>query len=222
MKTPIKYLKESWAIYTKKENFVFFAKVMAILVIIPSIFGYLVNYLYPVNAWEDLDFTNIPMIVGFVLLSLVSIFIGLWVQSTTLVAVLSKPTNNVKLIFSKGFKYIGKYFLASYLYGILIFLGILLLIVPGVLFSVWFAFTIFFVFDKNIKIKKALAKSKALVKGKFIKVLGRFFVFVLAIFLVQVSLTAIPYVGVLITSFVAPLFIIPFYLFYKDLSITSS
>lgn len=222
MKKPIEYLKESWTIYSKKENFIFFAKIMAILVIIPTGFSYLMNYFYPANIWEDLDFKNTPMLIGFIILSLFSVIIGLWVNATTYVAVLTKPTKNIKSVFKKSLKLIGKYFLISSVFGLLIFLGLILLIIPAIIFAVWFSFSQFLVLDKNLKIKESLLKSKIMVKGKFWKVLGRFAVFILAIFVVQVVLGGVPYIGLLITSFIAPLFLLPFYLFYKDLIGTDS
>lgn len=220
MKTPIEYLKESWVIYTKKENFIFFSKVMAVLVIVSTGLSYLINYFYPVNVWEDLDFSNIPMLIGFIIFSLISLILGLWVQSTTYVAIVNKPTNDIKSIFLNGFKYSGRYFLISLMFGLIMFVGMVLLIIPAIIFAVWFSFSTFLVFDKNLKTKEALSKSKALVKGKFLKVLGRFIVFVLVILLVQIILSAIPYVGYTVLSFIAPIFIIPFYLLYKDLLAT--
>ena len=52
----------------------------------------------------------------------------------------------------------------------------------------------------------------SLVKGRFFKVLGRIVVFILAIMIVQIILSEIPYAGYLVSSFLAPVFIIPFYL----------
>lgn len=220
MKTPIEYLKESWSIYTKKENFIFFSKVMAVLVIISTGLSYLVDYFYPVNVWEDFDFSNTPKTIGFILLSLVSLIISLWVQSTTYVAIIDKPTENIKSIFLKGFKYSGRYYLISLMFGLIMFIGMVLLIIPAVIFAVWFSFSTFLVFDKNLKTREALSKSKALVKGKFFKVFGRSLVFIFMILLVQIILSAIPYVGYPVLGFIAPIFILPFYLLYKDLLAT--
>ncbi|MDO8340964.1 MAG: hypothetical protein Q7T59_03245 [Candidatus Woesebacteria bacterium] len=221
MKKPIEYLKESWSIYTKRENFLFFSKVMAILVIVSTGFNYLISYLYPVNIWKDFKFDNAPMLIVFIVLTLISIAIGFWVRITTYMLVLTKPTNEVKSIFNKCLKSIWKFFLISLVIGILIFFGSLLLIIPGIIFAVWFSFSIFLILDKNLKIKDSLLKSKALVKGKFFKILGRFLVFIFVILIIETILGSIPYMGSMLTSFLAPLFILPFYLLYKDL-LTSS
>lgn len=217
MNKPIEYLKESWIIYTKKENFIFFAKVMAVLVIISTSFSYLINYLYPVNIWEDFKFNNTPMLVGFTVLTLSSMIIGFWVKTTTYLAVLNKPTNNVNNVFKKGLISIWKFFLISFVIGIIVFLGAVLLIIPAIIFGVWFSFSIFLILDKNLKIKDSLLKSKALVKGKFFKILGRFLVFIFVILIIETILSLIPYMGSMLISFLAPLFLLPFYLLYKDL-----
>ena len=222
MKTPINYLKETWTIYTKKENFIFFAKIMSVLVIVSTGFSYLVNYFYPIKVWEDLDYTNTPMLIGFILLSVVSLILALWVQTTTYILILNEPTNDVKSIFRTGFKYMWKYFLVTLMFGIFVLAGLLLLVIPAIIFAVWFSLSTFLVLDKKLKIKEAFVKSKSLVKGKFFKVIGTYLVFILTIFLIQVLLSAIPYVGYLFISFIAPLFILPFYLFYKDLLRTNS
>lgn len=221
MKKPIEYLKESWTIYTKRENFLFFSKVMAIIVIISTGFNYLINYLYPVNIWKDFRFDDTPMLIGFIILTLISIIIGFWFRITTYMLVLTKPTNEIKNIFKDCLKSIWKFFLISLVIGVLIFLGSLLLIIPGIIFAVWFSFSIFLILDKNLKIRDSLLKSRALVKGKFFKILGRFFVFIFVILLIETILSSIPYMGSMLISFLAPLFILPFYLLYKDLLASS-
>ena len=217
MKTPISYLKEAWAIYSKKENFIYFSKVMAILVVVLTSFNYLVSYLYPDTIWEDFDYSNTPYLIGFIILSIISIILGLWVQSTTYTSVLEKPTDNIKSIYKKGFKNIWKYAFTSLSLAVIVILGTFLLIVPGIIFGVWFSFAVFLVLDRKMKVRQALLESKRLVKGKFFKVFGRSIVFVLTILLLQIAISAIPYVGYLVISFTIPLFILPFYLLYRDL-----
>ncbi|AKM83168.1 hypothetical protein A2422_00585 [Candidatus Woesebacteria bacterium RIFOXYC1_FULL_31_51] len=221
MKKPIEYIKESWTIYTKRENFLFFSKVMAILVIVSTGLSYLINYLYPINVWKDFKFDNTPMLVGFTFLMLLSIVIGFWVKTVTYLAILTKPTDDIKTFFKKGLKSIWKFYLISLVIGILIFLGSLLLIIPGIIFAVWFSFSIFLILDKNLKIKDSLLKSKSLVKGKFLKIFGRFIVFGFVILIIQTILGLIPYMGTILVSFLAPLFILPFYLLYRDLLVSS-
>jgi hypothetical protein len=90
MKKPLVYIKEAFKAYTQKENFIFFAKVMAILTIISTGLSYLSAYLYPVNVYEEFDFSNPGQIAGFASISIAMILFGIYTQSTTIAAVLNQ------------------------------------------------------------------------------------------------------------------------------------
>lgn len=212
---PVEYIKEAWGIYTKKENFIFFAKIMAVLSILSAAVGYIVGYFYPAGL-EGFDYSNIPMLIGFILISIISIILSFWTQTTQYYSILKIGSSEVE-IFRLGFKKSFKFFLISLTVGLIILLGLVLLIIPAILFGVWYSFSIWLVMDKDMKIGEALKTSKAMVKGRFWKVLGRSFVFGLFSFFVSLIFTAVPYAGSLLVSFLAPLFMLPFYLMYKDL-----
>lgn len=206
MKGPIQYIKEAWVIYTKKENFIFFAKIMAILATISAILGYSVVYLKTQN--NDL----LLICAGL----LIAIF-GVWLNSTQYVVVLNQNLNP-KDVFKLGFKKMWRFFLISIVLGFIILAGIILLIIPAFIFGIWYSFSLFLVMDKDLSIKESLSQSKAMVKGKFWKVLGRNLVFGLFGFLIGLVLGFVPYAGTIVVSFLAPLFILPSYLLYRDLS----
>lgn len=208
LKGPIEYIKEAWAIYSKRENFIFFARIMAVVVIVTTSIGYVLSYYYSTDDWQN---------VGFIVLTLLSIFVGLWSQSAKYLAVI-KMGNTEKEIFKLGYKNIWRFFLVSLVVGLIVVLGLVLLIIPAVIFGVWYSFSVWLVLDKGMKIREALKTSKAMVKGRFWKVLGRTVTFGLFAFFVSIVVVAIPYAGSLIISFVAPLFMLPFYLLYRDLS----
>lgn len=217
IKGPIEYIKEAWGIYSKKENFIFFARIMAVLVILSSVVSYAIGYFYPADFLENFDYSNVPGIVTFVILSLFSIVLGLWSQSTQYFAILNIGKTE-KEVFALGFRKIGRYFLISLVVGLIIFLGLILLIIPAIIFGVWYSFTTWLVLDKGMGVKEALKTSKSMVSGKFWKVLGRSFVFSMFGFIVSIALSFAPYAGTLLISFLAPLFMLPFYLMYKDLT----
>ncbi|PIY16553.1 MAG: hypothetical protein COZ15_05435, partial [Elusimicrobia bacterium CG_4_10_14_3_um_filter_49_12_50_7] len=56
-------------------------------------------------------------------------------------------------------------FVAGLLYGIMTFLGTLLLIVPGIILGIKFMFFSYFIVDKNAGIIESLEKSAELTKG---------------------------------------------------------
>lgn len=220
MKTPIEYIKEAWAIYTKKENFIFFAKIMAVLVILSTTIGFVTSYFYPADYVQNIDYSNIPMVVGFVVTTLLSALVGLWSQTTGYFAIL-KLGSNEKEVFKLGYKNMGRFLLISFVVGLIVLGGTVLLIIPAIMFGVWYSFSILLVLDKNMRIGDALKTSKLMVKGNFWKVLGRFFVFGLFTIAISILLSVIPYVGNLLLAFIAPLFILPSVLLYRDLSVNN-
>lgn len=204
MKTPIEYIKEAWAIYTKKENFLFFARIMAVLVILTTVIG----YFYNTPDWQN---------VGFIILTVLTIFVGLWSQTTQYFAIL-KMGSSEKEVFKLGYKNMWRFFLISLVVGLIVLGGTILLVIPGIIFGIWFSFATLLVLDKNMGVREALKTSKLMVNGKFWKVLGRFVVIGLFTFFVSLILMVVPYAGPIATSFLGPLFTLPFYLLYKDLS----
>lgn len=216
LKKSTEYIKEAWRIYTKKENFIYFARIMAVLTIFSISIGFISGYFFPENYLQNGDFSNIPLLVGYLFLSLVSIIVTLWSQSTNYLSIL-KIRSDEKEILKLGFKKIGKLFAVSFVIGLIVMLGAILLIVPAIIFGVWYSFSIWLVFDKNMSIKESLSESKLMVKGIFWKVIGRSVVIGVFSFIVTLILALIPYLGNVLITFIAPLFLLPYYLMYKDL-----
>jgi hypothetical protein len=218
IKGPVEYIKEAWKIYIKKENFMFFARIMAVVVLLTTSVGFIFGYLFPQQSWENIQYENPMMIVVFIALTLLSVVLGLWTQTTTYFSILKLGQTEGEVL-KLGFSKMSKFFLISFVVGILIFFGLILLIIPAIVLGVWYSFSVWLVLDKGMSIGEALKTSKAMVKGKFWKILGRSTVFGLFTLLVSILTSVIPYAGSLIASFVTPLFMLPFYLLYKDLLI---
>lgn len=220
MKTATEYIKEAWAIYSKKENFIFFARIMAVLSIIAFTIGMVNGYFFPADYLKNGDFSNTPLFIGFIVISILSIVFGLWSQSTSYFAVI-KMGEPEKEVFKIGFKKIGKYLLVTLVLGIIIFFGLILLVIPAIIFGIWYSFTLLLVLDKDMGIGEALKISKEMVNGKFWKILGRSAVFGLFSIVISIVVSIVPFVGEFAVSFLSPLFMLPFYLLYRDLSINS-
>lgn len=219
LKGPVEYIKEAWSIYTKKENFIFFTKIMAVLTILASVIGFISGYLFSQDL-NNIDYTNIPKTIGFVAISLIAIVEGLWSQTTIYFSIL-KMGDSEKAVFKIGYQKIGRFLLISLVIGLIILGGAILLIIPAIIFGIWYSFSVWIVLDKNMGIKEALRTSKSMVKGKFWKILERSVIFGIFTFVVSIVLSLIPYAGSFLLSFMAPLFLLPFYLLYRDLSINN-
>lgn len=219
MKTPIEYIKEAFKIYTKKENFTLFAKVMSVLTIVSTIISYSHTYVSQFVLSPDpvrFNFDNIPLTVLFILIALFSFIFYFYSQSTTYMSIFNTGIGG-KEVFTKGYKKMWKLFLISLVIGLIVGFGAILLIFPAFIFGVWYSFSTFLVLEKDLKVGEALKQSKSLVKGKFWAILGRNFIFGLFGFIVGFIFGSIPYAGSIIVLFLAPLFILPSYLLYKDL-----
>lgn len=220
MKTAIEYIKDAWRIYTTKENFIFFVKIMAVITIVTTSLSYVFNYFYPVTTFENLDYSNTPMLIIFIIFSALGFLVSLWSQTTTYYAIFRK-TESEKEIFILGFKNMFKFFLISLVIGLILLLGLVLLVIPAIIFGVWYSFSILLVLDKGVRIGQALKQSKSIVSGRFWKILGRSVVFGLFSFLIVIIFSLIPYIGNMLVLFLSPLTLLPFYLLYKDLSASS-
>lgn len=217
MKKPTEYIREAISIYFKKENFIFFAKIMAVISLASLIVGFVSGYFYPTEGKNYVDFSNMLGTFGFISISAAAFVLGIWGQTTTYISIL-KMGKKEKEIFSLGYKNMWKFFLASLVVGLIILGGIILLIIPAVIFGIWYSFTLILVLDKNLSIKEALSKSKKMVSGKFMKIFGRFIVFGLFSLVVSIILSMVPFnLGSLAMSFASPLFILPTVLLYRDL-----
>lgn len=105
--------------------------------------------------------------------AVVYIFLILWTNSANYILIKSVSQNQaptLKELFSQGWKIIGKILLTGLLAGLAVVGGLLLLIIPGIIFSYWFAFTTQIVVIENLSGTAALSRSKQLVNGRFWKI----------------------------------------------------
>ena len=198
LSSPIDLIKKSCQIFFKKENLKIFVLIYLPLVLffIPSLFKF-------EDSWQ-------AWILGG--MSFAQIFISAIVTSATIFAIghiVSGKKISVKEAFGSAWKIYWKFLILSVLLSLIIGFGLILLIIPGIIFGVWFAFSTFIFVEEKTGIKEAFVKSKQLVKGKFWKVFGRLVVFGLFGFLAGI----IP----LASTIFGALFVLPAYLLYREL-----
>ena len=165
--TPIKELfKKSWEIF--KSNYKEFLFASAALSVVMLLF------VMALPANEAQSETMQWSLGAFVLLILVIIG-SLWTELALLYLALN-PTQTAKDAFAET---VGK--MASLLWiAVLTFLsmlgGFVLLIIPGIIFAIWFSFTADVLVAEGVKGTSALKRSKELVKGHTAEVFARWFV----------------------------------------------
>lgn len=78
---------------------------------------------------------------------------------------------NFKSVLDKKDKFIP-YVIGTIYYSLIVFAGIILLIIPGIIWAIRYQFYSYLIIDKGMSPKEALVKSKEMTKGKTLKLLG--------------------------------------------------
>ncbi|MFA5132006.1 MAG: DUF975 family protein [Candidatus Paceibacterota bacterium] len=147
-----------------------------------------------------------------VLGAIVGLFLGVAVITVSLIIVEGKtPTFSDLFSSFKSYTIIWKYLLASVLYGIIIFVGLLLLIIPGVYLAVRLQFYKFLIIEnENIKVMDSLTQSMNMSRGHFWKLFG----FIVTLLVVN-TIAAIPFgLGLIVT---VPVSVLASTILYKKL-----
>jgi hypothetical protein len=217
LSSPFALIKKSVDIFSKKENFLFLIKIY-IPVAIFSVLSVAQSYLP--DSFKNSNVALLTVVAA--ILQLLYLLTSVLVAAAGIIAIgkiVDGSKSSVKEIFTTAKKSYWMFLLLSIVLTIAYGLGFILLIVPGLLFVVWFAFSKFIMIEKGTNIKTSLMKSKELAKGNYWKILGRLAVFGLFMIIVEMALSIIPFgIGTVLASLCGALFILPTYLLYKEIS----
>lgn len=229
LSNPVELIKKSLQIFFKKENLIYFLKIYAILIpfiIITYLFDlYTHNFNFGFNlASISQTFGALPLIF-LIFVSIVGLgylIVSFWVGAAGILAVANVINGTVlpfKEVLRAAWKKLWIFSILNIVVGFVITLGSLLLIIPGIIFLVWYQFSKFEILTKDVGIGAAMGGSKRLVAGRFFPVFGRILVFGLFGIIIEIAAGAIPFgIGSLIQPFLGPLFILPTFLLYKELN----
>ena len=218
----MKYIKGAVEIFLKKKNFIYFLKIQAFLLPLAfiSFVWSLILTFKAENLAQSLS-TNSVFMFSSVLLNLLNAVIYLFVTVASIEAI-RRVSENSSLSVQEAFLVAKakawKFLLIGILKGAILLIGFLLLIIPGIIFSVWFAFSGMEIVLNKTGVKESLLKSKALVIGRFWPVLGKLFVIGIFVTVLQIIFTILPYgIGNLMSPVFGILFLLPIYLLFKEL-----
>ena len=169
--SPFDLIKKAVAIFAKKENFIYLIQIYLPMAFF-SIISIAQNYL-PENIKNS---SSVWMISGVVLLQLIYLLISVFVALSGIIAVgkiIGDGELSVRRTYESALPKYWIFLLLSSALTLIYLFGFVLLIIPGVIFVVWFAFSRFAAVEKGLGVKDALLKSKDLVKGIYWKILGR-------------------------------------------------
>ena len=165
--------------------------------------------------------------IGLKILLTILVFLAIFIsQAWGQMALLYAIKDNQERIgtreaYRRGWHKILSYWWVTFLVGFITIGGFLLLIIPGIIFAVWFSLAMFVLVAEDLKGMNALLKSREYVKGRWGGIYWRFF-FIGALSLVIsspvliFSFLKIPF-GVAISRFVIGLFLTPLVMAYSFL-----
>ncbi|EKE14382.1 MAG: hypothetical protein ACD_12C00540G0002 [uncultured bacterium] len=157
------------------------------------------------------------------ILSLIKGILYLWGMATIIMFLGNAEKNlSIKEYLFLGFPKTWETFWLQILLGIIIGIGTILLIIPGIIFAIWYNFSYFTCLLENRGVIKSLGESKKLVKGYGFSVFLRLFVLglitlallILFYFILPKNLNIL---DLIFAIFLQPFVLIYFYLIYKNL-----
>ncbi len=162
---------------------------------------------YQGEADADGNYTFSVIVISLVV-AIVSMILEMGIKRTAIDAAEGKNADLSKLFseINKFWRYLG----TSILYGLIVFGGMILLVVPGIIWAIQFHYASYLVIDKNMRPIEALKESSRLTAGRKWSLFGFFIVLVL----VNIAGALLLLIGLLVTI---PLSIIAGALVYKAL-----
>jgi hypothetical protein len=187
-KTQIGYLfDETWKTY--KEKFCLFATILLLFQFIPYTIYNIINILNPVEVTPD-NFWNQLLIHGPISLALFMIsFIG--TVAILYVLLKNRQTNTITDALNGGMNYYLPALGVTLLITLMLIPLFILLIIPGLIFSIYWMFSQYIVIDKDEKVTKSIGQSMDIVKGNWWEIFGRFALIILVMIAILFSVTIV-------------------------------
>lgn len=191
-------LKESWEIYKARFKTLIIINLIPLAII--AIFGLIGGFGALSGRLLNFNFGGYGLIVTiiYVLIAAISlIYISLWGAVAQIYAI-KDHAEQIEWMeaFKRSQKKITAFFGTNLLVGLITFAGIILLIVPGIIFGLWFSQASFLVIEEDLAGTMALKRSKALVKGRLGTMFGKFFYIGLITILLYILISIIALFGI--------------------------
>jgi hypothetical protein len=222
--SPVQLLKNAWAVYSQHLTQYLFISIIPTLAfaVLGGLFGGGGYIAYRLGVNKGLLMGS-GVVIGLVVL-VICIYIGLWGAVALLTAIKNREQGvNFKQAFTASRPLIGAFFVTSALSGLAVMGGILLLIIPGIIFAIWFSQASYIVVSEHLQGSVALKRSKAYVVGRMGAVFwrGLFLMIivwvVLGILALIVGKSAADIINPIAQVLVAPLISIYGFLLYENL-----
>ncbi len=214
-------LNEAWGIYKNRFKTLILIRLVPLLATLGFglIFG--VGFI----GTSKISSQNLNLGLGGLAVMLVALIILIYISLWSTVAQLMAIKNQTEDIgFKEAFKrsqgMIGIFFATGLLVGLAVLGGFILLIVPGIIFCLWFSQTPYIVMEENLANTSALKRSKYYIKGRMGEVFGKFFYIGIITLGLTILFGLIPFLGNVFSLFWTPLVTVYCYQLYRHLKAT--
>jgi hypothetical protein len=202
--------RNTWEIFKRRVGSLVALYLLTILFFLLG-FGIFFGFGYLLSTFFS-DTKLLLSITGGVIGAIAGFLAMCWGLSGFICAV-SDETLGIRDALEEGSKKIWSFIWIFTLLSYIVTGGFLLLIIPGIIFSVWFFFSQFILAKENEQGMNTLLKSKEYVKGYWFDVFLRMFI----IWIISVVIGSIPFIGWLLSFIFTPFAMIFTYLVYEDL-----
>lgn len=196
------YLWEHWRVLLS----------ISVIIFLPSILQQLYDELVRGQTGSVIVIVN--LILGFI-----SIIVSLW-GTLAFIAYFKNESLTASQAFRQGLHFLLAYLLVAILGSVIVIIGLILLIIPGVVAGVYLSLLAYVLMAEEKRGRAALKRSLELVKGYWWAVFGRQLLLALIFFLLSFASTPfviIPKIGILLSGLIFVLLYIlavPFAVFY--------
>ncbi len=177
-------IKSTWSVYSAHwQKFATILVIPLTLSFVINVILFLVEYFGAHLAWYW--WLIIGILTAVIMLAFFILYFLSYVAQFLLLQDLSQAVTfgNLKSLLLKVKPYFWTILAVSAVYGLLSVFGFILLIVPGVIFMVYYGFTIYFVIFENKKFEGSFGLSRDLVRNYWWAVFGRMILGMLIVYL---------------------------------------
>jgi hypothetical protein len=206
--------KNTWEIYVRRVGVLMGLYLFAILfLLVPvgvfALLGAAVSAVLP-DLW-------VPLLVAGILTGLLLGTVTLFWGLAAMVYAVADENLDIRMALQRGWSRIWAFAWVFTLTGFIVTGGFLLLIIPGIIFSVWFFLSQFVLAAEDERGMRALLKSKAYMQGRFFEVFLRLFI----VWVVSAAIGMVPVLGAVLSLLFVPFVLIYGWLIYDDLRLKS-
>lgn len=216
MRNPLSLLKGAHSIF--RENVTLFVGIL----FVPMLLSVIVGIFKPPAATGVINLTDWSM---YLVMLLIAVAFNV-LMAIALIFAVDNRSLTVGTAYKQAFSMFVSYSILSLLVSLIIMVGFMLFIIPGIIVSIWLAFASFVLVLEGTKIIAAMKQSREYVRGKWWGVFYRLIMVTLFVFIVYVIASLISkiisvavvssIIELLINIIITPIVVAYMYLLYQD------